>query len=81
MDIRESNVTSGGELHFIGIVASAFESVDAARHFLRLDQLHDPRGLLLRDERRPQRLENRIPHVMIAMEMAVDHPFTNKSLS
>src|SRR5215471_3116241 len=63
------------ELHFIGVVASAFESVNTARHFLRMNLLHDARGFLMGNERGTQCLEYRIPHVMIAVEMTVDHPF------
>jgi len=50
-------------------------SVDAPRHILPMNLLHDARGFLMGNERCTQCLEYEIPHVMIAMEMTVDHLF------
>jgi hypothetical protein len=55
------------------IVAPARKSIDAPRHLLRMNLLHDAGGFLVGDQRGALGLEYRIPHVMVAMEMTVDH--------
>src|SRR5262249_7971676 len=62
------------KLYLGGIVAAAFEEALPPRHFLGLDLRHQPRGFRLWDERGARRLERRIAEMVIAMEMAVDHP-------
>src|SRR5262249_25892787 len=57
------------------VIAAAFEALNAARHFLWLNLLHESRRFLVSDEGRTQFLKYGIPHVVIAMEMTVDHPF------
>ena len=63
------------ELDLGRVEAALSEPVDAARHLLRLNARHDARGFLLGDEGRAELLEHDVAHVVIAMEMAVDHPF------
>ena len=63
------------ELDLARIEAAALEEIAAPGDLLRLHLLHEARGFLLRDERGAQRLERRVAEMMVAVEMAVDHPF------
>src|SRR5206468_13123147 len=58
-----------------GVVAAAFEEALAPRHFLWLDLFHETRGLRLRDEGGAWGLKRRVAEMVVAVEMAVDHPF------
>src|SRR5258706_7976402 len=62
------------ELHLDRVIAAAFEALNAPRHFLWLNLPHEARRFLMSDEGRTQFLKYGIPHVVIAMEMTVDHP-------
>jgi hypothetical protein len=56
------------------IVAAAFEEIAAPRHLLRLHLRHDTGGFALGHERGAGRFERRVAEMVVAMEMAVDHP-------
>src|SRR5215475_11906309 len=63
------------ELYLSRVIAAAFEALNAPRHFLWLNLLHESRRFLMSDEGRTQFLKYEIPHVVVAMEMTVDDPF------
>src|SRR5689334_13608272 len=62
------------ELDLIWIEPARLKAFDASSHLLGLQFLHQARGLVLRNERSPCCFEGRVAHVVITMEMAVDHP-------
>ena len=63
------------ELHFVRVEALVLEALDAPCHFLVLHMLHEARSLGLRHECRACGLERRVAEMVVAMEVAVDHPF------
>src|SRR5215213_7161176 len=63
------------ELDLRRVVAVAFEEFLTPRHLLGKHLRQDAGGLLMRDEGRARGLERQVSKIVVAMEVAVDHPF------